>query len=221
LLRRARSISELGRFQTKPKISNIQNIMSQNEQILDQVNSKILALEAAFAEHDAQSDRKTGIAIKLAQANSDEQDALNVSDDEKAVKQLLTAQAMKAVHTARIGHVAVQIATQQAAVISAGHEARTFAVEAAQQWINHRLAVSLAVVEATYLNQPLGNPAHLARHAKSVIDAEKLTAGVSIFANDATELDKLRGFRAAFAPIAEACKIESGLELSFPKSWIV
>lgn len=89
----------------------------------------------------------------------------------------------------------------EAAVIAAGHQARALAVEVAQQWHNHRLAVALVLVEATYSHQPGGNPEHLARRSKNVIEAEHLTSGVAIFATDAAEIDRLRGFRAARAPV--------------------
>jgi hypothetical protein len=86
--------------------------------------------------------------------------------------------------------------------------------------VGRRFAVAVALVEATYEYRPLGDPEHLARHSRSVIEAEHLVSGVTAHLDESREVESLRHLKSNFAPVAEACANEPGLQLTLPESWI-
>ena len=192
-----------------------------NKKILDLVAAKISAVEEAFEQYDSHNDRKATLHSAIVKLDADENTALSsTSDDAAAIKAIVTARTMKDLHSARIAHVDGRIATTKQNVVAAGAVARQYTLEVAQQLANRRFDVALALVEATYEHQPVGDHKHLARCSKSVIAAERLVSGVTAFIDESREVESLRHLRSNFAPVAEACEKEDGLNLTLPESWL-
>jgi hypothetical protein len=195
--------------------------ISANKKILDLVAAKISAVEEAFDQYDSHNVRKGTLASAIVKLDADENTALSsTSDDAAAIKAIVTARTMKDLHCARIAHIDGRLASTKQNIIAAGAVARQYVTEVAQQLAGRRFDAALATVEATYEHRLLSDPKHLAHQSKSVIAAEHLVSGVTAQFDEQREIDSLRNLRSNFAPVAEACEKEDGLNLTLPESWL-
>jgi hypothetical protein len=205
---------------SNPTFGSTTKLQHIHKKILDLVSAKISDLENAFEQYDSHNVRKATLNSAIVKLDADENQALSAtSDDAAAINAIVTARTMKDIHAARMSHVDGRIASTKQNAIAAGAVARQYALEVAQQLANLRFDVALDVVEATYEHQPVGDPKHLARHAKSVIAAEHLVSGVTAHLDESREIESLRHLRSNFAQVSEACEKEDGLALTFPSSW--
>lgn len=187
---------------------------------LSAVVNKIGAVESALKELDALNERKLAIDERIKAATNEEKCALVLTDDDAAVKSLITARALVDVHGTRLVDITAKIALQEDVVLEAGKIARQFALEVAQLLEQSRHDRALDHIEETFVDQPV-EATFLATFDKTVIQAKEWAGsfGSSYLGDHETEIASLRQLGAHFEPVAKAVKSD-GTELSIPDSWL-
>jgi chorismate mutase len=193
--------------------------VANNTPVLDVVDAKMAALDAALARLDDLSAKRAALAESVADLKKQEAEHLrnDAANEDDAVQNLIQLRARIDVQSARVASLDNQIKEQQAQVVSIGNDAGNAANTLWRQLVANRSARALAIFDANF-EMPWG-----ARFPKSeFIDNSKLVREIRHLSPRFADyqkpvenrIEQLRGFGKEFIPLREACEKEPDLALT-------
>jgi hypothetical protein len=199
-------------------VTNQTEIVANNKTVLDSVDLKMAAVDAALARLDDLTAKRAGLTESLADLRKQETGHLrnDAANEDDAVQNLIQVRAKADVQTARIASLDNQIKEQQATVVSVGNDVGNCANTLWRQLVANRSARALSIFDSNF-EMPWG--AHFPK--SQFIESSKLVrqiANLSPHFGDHSKptdarIGQIRSFAKEFVPLREHLLAEPDLVL--------
>jgi chorismate mutase len=195
-----------------------QTEIATNKAVLDSVDAKMAALDAAIVKLDDLVEKRAALTGSVADLKKQEAEHLRneSANEDDAVKSLITVRGKADVQEARLNSLSDQIKEQRASVVSIGNDAGNCAHTLFRQLVANRSARAERIFD-DHFRMPFGAPIakrHFIEDSRLVREVANLSPRFGDHSKPTNDrIEQLRRFAKEFVPLREHLLAEPDLVL--------